>query len=46
MSKQKTLDDCFRDWENQHFGFGYGAGEIHVLESIETMEEWDNNHEN
>lgn len=27
----KTLDDNFRDWENDTFGYGYGSGEPHIL---------------
>lgn len=30
----KTIEDSFRDWENDIFGFGYGTGEDHVLRAV------------
>lgn len=31
---EKTLDDHFRDWENDAIGFGYGTGEEHTLKAL------------
>lgn len=28
---QKTLEDYFRDWEGEAFGYGYGTGEFHIV---------------
>lgn len=31
---QKTIEDSFRDWESNAFGFGYGSGEEHVIPAL------------
>lgn len=33
----KTLDESFRDWEADVFGFGYGSGEPHTLGALKTF---------
>jgi len=33
----KTLEQQFRDWEGNLFGFGYGTGEMPVLTSLRTF---------
>lgn len=30
----KTIDDHFRDWEHNTFGFGYGTGEEYIIPSL------------
>lgn len=30
----KTIDENFRDWEGEAFGYGYGSGEHHVLGAL------------
>jgi len=30
----KTIDDSFRDWESEAFGYGYGTGEPHTLGAL------------
>lgn len=35
----KRIDDSFRDWEGEVFGFGYGSGEEHVLKALHTFME-------
>jgi hypothetical protein len=34
---EKTLDDYFYDWEKEVFGFGYGTGEIHTIQSLKSF---------
>lgn len=33
----KTLDENFRDWEGEAFGFGYGSGEEHILPALQAF---------
>lgn len=33
----KTIDDHFRDWETEVFGYGYGSGERHILGSLKLF---------
>lgn len=33
----KTVDDSFRDWEANAFGFGYGTGEEHTLAALKAF---------
>jgi hypothetical protein len=33
----RTLDDHFRDWEGEVFGYGYGTGEPHVLAALKEF---------
>ena len=33
----KTIDENFRDWESNAFGFGYGTGEEHTLAAIKKF---------
>src|SRR5262245_65375641 len=37
MSPEKTLDDYFRDWEGEAFGYGYGTGEEHTLAALKQF---------
>lgn len=30
----KTIDDYFRDWESEVFGYGYGTGEVHIVTAL------------
>lgn len=34
---ERTLDDHFRDWEGDVFGYGYGTGEPHVLAALKEF---------
>lgn len=34
---ERTLDDHFRDWEGEVFGYGYGTGEHYVLPALKTF---------
>ena len=31
---QKSIEDSFRDWESDTFGFGYGSGEEHIIPAL------------
>lgn len=33
----KHIDESFRDWEGEAFGFGYGSGEEHVLNALQIF---------
>lgn len=33
----KSLEEHFRDWENDTFGYGYGSGEGHVLGMLKVF---------
>ncbi len=33
----KSLDDNFRDWEADAFGYGYGSGEPHILPALKRF---------
>lgn len=33
----KSIEDSFRDWESNVFGFGYGSGEEHTLAALKTF---------
>lgn len=33
----KTIEDYFADWEGSAFGFGYGAGEPHIIPALKTF---------
>lgn len=33
----KTIDDYFRDWESDTFGFGYGSGEPHIIPALKAF---------
>jgi hypothetical protein len=33
----KTMEEYFRDWEDDAFGFGYGTGEEHIIPAIKTF---------
>lgn len=35
--KTKSLDENFRDWENQVFGYGYGTGEPHTIPALKAF---------
>jgi len=35
----KTIDKYFSDWERDAFGFGYGSGEIYVMQALKDMSE-------
>ncbi len=36
---KKTIDDYFRDWFHEPFGFGYGTGERLILEQLVKLTE-------
>lgn len=36
---QKSIEDSFRDWESNAFGFGYGSGEEHVIPALRRFME-------
>lgn len=33
----KTLEEYFRDWEGDTFGFGYGSGEEHTIPALKSF---------
>jgi hypothetical protein len=33
----RTIEDHFKDWESEVFGFGYGSGEEHVLGAVKQF---------
>ena len=33
----KAIEDSFRDWESNTFGFGYGSGEPHTIPALKTF---------
>lgn len=33
----KTIEEHFRDWESECFGFGYGTGEIPILAALKVF---------
>ncbi|MBS7698559.1 hypothetical protein [Chelatococcus sp. YT9] len=33
----RSLDDYFRDWESDAFGFGYGTGEPHTILALKAF---------
>lgn len=35
----KTIEENFRDWESEVFGFGYGTGEPYTLAALKTFME-------
>ena len=46
---EKTIDDFFRDWFNEPFGFGYGTGELPILAGLKVLAdnlEWNKSGEN
>lgn len=34
---RRTIDDYFRDWFHEPFGYGYGSGEESILKSLKNM---------
>lgn len=37
ISKQKTLEEHFRDWESNFIGYGYGSGEPYTIPALRTF---------
>lgn len=33
----KTIQEYFRDWHSNAFGFGYGTGEPHTIKAVKTF---------
>lgn len=33
----KTIEEYFRDWESQAFGFGYGTGEEYTINALKKL---------
>jgi hypothetical protein len=33
----QVTDKCFKEWERDVFGFGYGTGEAHILPALQTF---------
>lgn len=34
IQTNKSIEDSFRDWEADTFGFGYGTGEQHIIPAL------------
>lgn len=34
---EKTIDDFWRDWEGDAFGFGYGTGEVYTIPALKAF---------